>query len=105
MVQRSGDQIGHKVTFIQNNFYHDAFFLKTEGESTRLRMPLNRTANSSTQFSMVFVMANVSQWLAESLTMWVSRTHFWTNITTNILTMLSASGCQLFRSHVQVYCA
>ncbi|OWT41807.1 hypothetical protein C362_00168 [Cryptococcus neoformans Bt1] len=30
MIQRSGDQIGQKVTFIQNNFYHDAFFLKTE---------------------------------------------------------------------------
>lgn len=76
MIQRSGDQIGQKVTSIQNNFYHDAFFLKTEGRSTRLRMLLNRTANSSTQYSMVFVMANVSRRLAESLTMWVSRTLF-----------------------------
>lgn len=76
MVQRSGDQIGHKVTFIQNNFYHDAFFLKTEGESINVRMLFERTANSSTQFSMVFVMANVSRWLAESLITWVSRILF-----------------------------
>lgn len=76
MVQRSGDQIGHKVTFIQNNFYHDAFFLKTEGESINVRMLFERTANSSTQFSMVFVMANVSRWLVESLITWVSRTLF-----------------------------
>lgn len=74
MVQRSGDQIGHKVTFIQNNFYHDAFFLKTEGESMNVRMLFRRTVNSSTQFSMVFVMASVSRWLAESLITWVSRT-------------------------------
>lgn len=39
-------------------------------------MLLNRTANSSTQYSMVFVMANVSRRLAESLTMWVARTLF-----------------------------
>ncbi|TYJ56963.1 hypothetical protein B9479_002242 [Cryptococcus floricola] len=30
MVQRSGKQDKEKVTFVQNNFYHDAFFLKTE---------------------------------------------------------------------------
>ncbi|KAK4688706.1 integrin alpha FG-GAP repeat containing protein 1, partial [Tremellales sp. Uapishka_1] len=28
MVQRTGDQTEHKVEFIQNNFFHDAFFLK-----------------------------------------------------------------------------
>jgi integrin alpha FG-GAP repeat containing protein 1 len=32
MVQRSGDQASQKVTFVQNNFYHDAFFLKAQGE-------------------------------------------------------------------------
>lgn len=32
LVQRSGKQTGDRVTFIQNNFYHDAFFLKTLGE-------------------------------------------------------------------------
>lgn len=32
MVQRTGEQTGEKVTFIQNNFYHDAFFLKGQGE-------------------------------------------------------------------------
>ncbi|WVQ82354.1 hypothetical protein IAT38_004482 [Cryptococcus sp. DSM 104549] len=30
LVQRSGDQTGETVSFIQNNFYHDAFFLKAE---------------------------------------------------------------------------
>nr|XP_019007302.1 uncharacterized protein I203_00900 [Kwoniella mangroviensis CBS 8507]OCF70763.1 hypothetical protein I203_00900 [Kwoniella mangroviensis CBS 8507] len=29
-VQRSGSQIGQRATFIQNNFYHDAFFLKAQ---------------------------------------------------------------------------
>lgn len=32
MVQRTGKQDGEHVTFIQNNFYHDAFFLKAQGE-------------------------------------------------------------------------
>ena len=32
MVQRSGEQDGQKITFIQNNFYHDAFFLKAQSE-------------------------------------------------------------------------
>jgi hypothetical protein len=32
LVQRTGAQSGQKVTFIQNNFYHDAFFLKAQGE-------------------------------------------------------------------------
>ena len=32
MVQRSGEQDEQRVTFIQNNFYHDAFFLKAQGE-------------------------------------------------------------------------
>lgn len=31
MVQRSGKQDKERVTFIQNNFYHDAFFLKAQG--------------------------------------------------------------------------
>ncbi|WWC89342.1 uncharacterized protein L201_004263 [Kwoniella dendrophila CBS 6074] len=30
LVQRSGSQSGQKVSFIQNNFYHDAFFLKAQ---------------------------------------------------------------------------
>lgn len=33
MVQRTGDQDAGKVTFVQNNFYHDAFFLKAQGRS------------------------------------------------------------------------
>lgn len=33
MVQRTGKQDKERVTFIQNNFYHDAFFLKGQGES------------------------------------------------------------------------
>lgn len=33
MVQRTGAQIGSKVTFVQNNFFHDAFFLKAIGLS------------------------------------------------------------------------
>jgi hypothetical protein len=32
MVQRSGGQESQKLTFIQNNFYHDAFFLKAQGQ-------------------------------------------------------------------------
>lgn len=32
LVQRSGAQQEGMVTFIQNNFYHDAFFLKAQGE-------------------------------------------------------------------------
>ncbi|KAG8892085.1 hypothetical protein FRB99_002968 [Tulasnella sp. 403] len=28
LVQRTGSQVNQKVTFIQNNFFHDAFFLK-----------------------------------------------------------------------------
>jgi len=28
MVQRTGSQTGSRVTFVQNNFFHDAFFLK-----------------------------------------------------------------------------
>jgi integrin alpha FG-GAP repeat containing protein 1 len=32
MVQRNGKQTGERFTFIQNNFYHDAFFLKAQGE-------------------------------------------------------------------------
>lgn len=31
MIQRSGDQGAGKISFIQNNFYHDAFFLKAQG--------------------------------------------------------------------------
>lgn len=31
MVHRTGHQSGERVTFIQNNFYHDAFFLKAQG--------------------------------------------------------------------------
>jgi hypothetical protein len=31
MVHRTGKQTGETVTFIQNNFYHDAFFLKGQG--------------------------------------------------------------------------
>ncbi|GFZ43951.1 hypothetical protein JCM24511_01671 [Saitozyma sp. JCM 24511] len=30
MVQRSGGQASQRVTFVQNNFYHDAFFLKAQ---------------------------------------------------------------------------
>ncbi|WRT66340.1 uncharacterized protein IL334_003295 [Kwoniella shivajii] len=30
LVQRAGSQTGQKITFIQNNFYHDAFFLKAQ---------------------------------------------------------------------------
>ncbi|WVR07022.1 hypothetical protein IAU60_004061 [Kwoniella sp. DSM 27419] len=30
LVQRSGAQTGDQVTFVQNNFYHDAFFLKAQ---------------------------------------------------------------------------
>ncbi|WWC61849.1 uncharacterized protein I303_104434 [Kwoniella dejecticola CBS 10117] len=30
LVQRSGSQSGERVTFIQNNIYHDAFFLKAQ---------------------------------------------------------------------------
>lgn len=32
LVQRSGEQSGEKITFIQNKFYHDAFFLRAQGE-------------------------------------------------------------------------
>lgn len=32
MVQRTGKQSAQRVTFIQNNFFHDAFFLKAIGE-------------------------------------------------------------------------
>lgn len=32
MVQRTGKQSGQRVSFIQNNFFHDAFFLKAIGE-------------------------------------------------------------------------
>lgn len=35
LVQRSGDQEEGKVAFVQNNFYHDAFFLKAQGELGR----------------------------------------------------------------------
>lgn len=34
MVQRSGDQGAGGVTFVKNSFYHDAFFLKAQGECT-----------------------------------------------------------------------
>ena len=34
MVQRTGEQGQGNVLFVQNNFYYDAFFLKTIGEST-----------------------------------------------------------------------
>ncbi|KAK8864374.1 hypothetical protein IAR55_001622 [Kwoniella newhampshirensis] len=30
LVQRTGEQSGERITFIQNNFYHDAFFLKAQ---------------------------------------------------------------------------
>ncbi|WVW83885.1 hypothetical protein I302_105907 [Kwoniella bestiolae CBS 10118] len=30
LIQRSGSQSGQKITFVQNNFYHDAFFLKAQ---------------------------------------------------------------------------
>nr|XP_031863237.1 uncharacterized protein CI109_001110 [Kwoniella shandongensis]KAA5530309.1 hypothetical protein CI109_001110 [Kwoniella shandongensis] len=30
LVQRTGEQSGERVTFVQNNFYHDAFFLKAQ---------------------------------------------------------------------------
>lgn len=33
MVQRTGKQSSQRVTFIQNNFFHDAFFLKAIGRS------------------------------------------------------------------------
>ena len=33
MVQRTGDQGGGKVLFVQNNFYFAAFFLKAIGMS------------------------------------------------------------------------
>ena len=32
MVQRTGKQTGERVTFVQNNFFHDAFFLKAIGK-------------------------------------------------------------------------
>jgi integrin alpha FG-GAP repeat containing protein 1 len=32
LLLRSGDQDKQKVTFMKNNFYHDAFFLKAQGE-------------------------------------------------------------------------
>ena len=35
MIQRTGRQAGAKVTFIQNNSFHDAFFLKAIGMSFR----------------------------------------------------------------------
>lgn len=31
LVQRTGKQTNQKVSFIQNNFFHDAFFLKAIG--------------------------------------------------------------------------
>ena len=31
MVQRSGSDGSGKITFVQNNFYYDAFFLKATG--------------------------------------------------------------------------
>lgn len=35
MVQRTGVQTESRLTFLQNNFFHDAFFLKTLGERWR----------------------------------------------------------------------
>jgi hypothetical protein len=32
LVQRSGDQKNERITFIQNNIFHDAFFLKALGK-------------------------------------------------------------------------
>jgi integrin alpha FG-GAP repeat containing protein 1 len=47
MVQRSGEQGQGKVTFIQNNFYHDAFFLKAQGESAKLDGRINGQVTDS----------------------------------------------------------
>lgn len=33
LVQRTGKQTKDRVTYVQNNYYHDAFFLKTLGKS------------------------------------------------------------------------
>jgi hypothetical protein len=33
MLQRSGEQGDGKITFVRNNFFHDAFFLKAQGGS------------------------------------------------------------------------
>lgn len=33
MLQRSGAQGAGKIDFVQNNFYHDAFFLKAQGKT------------------------------------------------------------------------
>jgi len=44
LVQRTGGQTGDKVTFIQNNFFHDAFFLKAivlNGACNGLCTPFN----------------------------------------------------------------
>ncbi len=38
LVQRTGEQMGEKVTFVQNNFFHDAFFLKALGTVVSLSM-------------------------------------------------------------------
>jgi integrin alpha FG-GAP repeat containing protein 1 len=32
LVQRSGDQGAGTVTFVRNNFYQDAFFIKAQSE-------------------------------------------------------------------------
>ena len=40
MVQRTGSEGKGKLTFVQNNFYYDAFFLKALGEYTQLKYML-----------------------------------------------------------------
>ena len=42
MIQRSGEQDQGTMTFVKNNFYHDAFFLRAQGELARCHLGVRR---------------------------------------------------------------
>ena len=52
MVQRSGSDGSGKITFVQNNFYYDAFFLKAIGTHFQFICDIMLIGSQSFEWSM-----------------------------------------------------